>query len=130
MIRPYTKSDYPILKGWCEANGISTLTEATIPYSTFIAEYEGQPVMSLSLILPNSKEIAYLEYFIASPAFKSEKRSLISKDLVKYAEDVAKSMGYVKLTCLAPNAALASHYESFGYRPNLSGLTLLVKELR
>ena len=130
MIRAYKSTDYALIKGWCETKGISTLTPYTLPPTTYLFEHEGEPVVSVSLIAPNSKEIAYLEYFIASPAFKSNKRREMSQSLIKYVEGVARDMGYNKLTCLAPNVALSEYYESFGYSPNLSGLTLLVKEIR
>jgi hypothetical protein len=131
MIRGFKKSDYPFIESWAISKGITTLTRDQIPsWSTFIWEEDTVPKISISLLLPNALEVAYLEYFIADPEFRHPKRREMSKYLIEYTEDKARAFGYKKLVCLAPNAKLRDYYETFGYSPNLEGLTLMVKEIK
>lgn len=128
-IRPYQTTDYTMIERWCREAGITTLTRDTLPWSTFVAEYDEIPMASLSLILSNAKEYAYLEYAIGNPAANREIRRESFRSLVSYIERAAKQMGYKHLVCHAPNEKLSSYYTSFGYQPNLKGVTTMVKEL-
>lgn len=128
-IRPYVPQDFATINEWCKAANVVTLTEDTLPWSTFIHDYKGQAAVSLSLILSNAKEYAYLEYAIGNPEIKKDIRRELFSNLVKYIERVAKQMGYKKLVCLAPHPKLEAYYSTLGYQPNLKGLTAMIKEL-
>lgn len=129
MIRQYNLDDYVHLKSWAEAQGITTLTPSLIPSSTFVGVSQDKPVVSLSLLLTNNNEYAFLEYALGDPKAKGPIRQLLFKGLVQYIEQVAKGLGLKKLLCLAPHPDLERYYSEFGYQPNLRALTLMAKEL-
>lgn len=130
VIRKYHPTDLSLLESWAKAYGIASLNEAAIPSTTYIAEVGGEPVVSLSMMLTNNREFAYLEYAIGNPSFaSSEVRKSVFKDLVQWMEHLAKSAGYKRLVCLAPDPKLEAYYDSLGYKVERRGLSFLMKDL-
>jgi len=127
-IRRYTASDFEMLQSWAKGYGVETFTREMLPHTTYIASYEDRPMISLSLIATNADR-AYLEYALGDPALMGPLRRQLFRDLVQYVETEARRLGFQKVICLAPNSKLGSYYSSFGYVPNLLGLSLMVKEL-
>ncbi len=125
----YTESNhFDTIAAWARTAGVEVFTKDMLPLTTYIATYEGAPAVMLSLITTNTDR-AYLEYALGNPDMKGPIRRQLFKDLVQYVQDVAQGLGYSKLICLAPNTKLSEYYASLGYSPNLSNLSLMVKEL-
>lgn len=130
VIRKYQPTDLALLESWAKSYGIPSLNEAAIPATTYIAELDGHPVVSLSMMLTNNKEYAYLEYAVGNPEFgPSKARQAAFKDLVQWMEHLAKGAGYKRLVCLAPDPKLEAYYESLGYKTERRGLSFLMKDL-
>lgn len=129
-IREYTQADFETIKSWWEGVKMYGFSESFIPEeSTYIALWRGEPIASISLVKTNVKEYAWLENLIGNPEMDGGEREYAVSSLVKYVESKAKSLGYEKLLCIAPNGKLSNRYLEMGYVPSLSSVTIQVKEL-
>lgn len=130
-IRNYQTSDFEIVRSWWEERGMKGFTQGFMPDSqwAFIAEWRGEPVASISIIKTAISEYAYLENLVASNLIDADLRHYAVQALVTKAEEKAKTWGYKKLLCLAPNEKLSKRYQEMGYTPSLSNVTVQVKEL-
>ena len=129
-IRNYKYTDYPVLKAWWEANNEAAPTLSLMPLeSTFVAEWEGKPLLSVTLYLTNCKEIAFVENFIGDPEAKGPLRKEAGQVLQRYIEKWAKAAGYNRLMCTLLTEPLKPRYEELGYKTGVSGVSLMVKEI-
>lgn len=127
--RSYTPLDFASIQEWFQYHGMNGFTPDFVPRTTYIATYGSRPIASLSLITTNVTEYAHLENLVADPHISAELRRKAVAGLVNYIESQAKSMGYKKLMCLAPNDKLEKRYSELGYSIGLKGLTSMVKEI-
>lgn len=128
-IRPYQIEDYELLKGWWEQINEVPPTPGLLPIgSTFILEYNNQPVLSICLFLTNV-EVCYLENFIADPEFKEPVRKLLSQKIVDYAVEHAKVRGYKRVGAFTNKIKLASRYKQLGLEDHASDVLILAKRI-
>ena len=128
-IRHCSLTDFYTIKTWWERNGQHGFTEKFLPTTSYVAEWRGEPVASISVLRTNISEYAYLENLVSNPDYPKHDRKPVIEALVAYAEKQAKELGYKKLLCLAPNDKLSKRYEEMGYTPSLFNVTVQVKEL-
>jgi len=128
-IRPYKPEDYKILAEWHKVYDETCPTEGMIPTTTFILELQKQPVLAVSLILPNIQDICYVENFVGNPVYKGELRKQLGLILLDYISKVAKQMGYKKLFCLGYKDKIKARYEEMGFINILNNISSFIKEL-
>lgn len=124
MIRPYNPADYPVLKEWMD------VPEHTFPIdSTYIAEHDELPAVSLSVYFTNDPAFALLENFLGDPGLDKQIRRGLSEALVQHVEAVSRSRGVTRLVCIAPHQKLENRYRELGYGVVLENVSCLAKEL-
>lgn len=115
-IRNYTQKDYIMLKGWWEMSGeVGPELESLPENTTYILEYEGSPLLSITIYLTNCKNLALLENFIGNPAFAGQLRKDMSQKLVDYCYAQCKQAGYKTLLCFSlNNEKIINRYQELG----------------
>lgn len=128
-IRPYTKSDYSMIKGWWERHGELVPPEDTMPLnSTFVLEVAGTPAYSICVLFTNSRGVAYIENFVRNPTFRT-KNNGYGRILSSYIDDFIKKSGYTRAVCYSLNEKTDYWYNKHGYRSVAKVSTMHIKEL-
>lgn len=131
VIRNYKNTDFEYVAQWWAAADEPTPPPGCMPpNSTFVVEHDGRPVMSLSVLLTNTPEISYLEFFVADPMFKGEARKQAAPMLVEHCCKFARELGYKRAICFADCEPLVHRYKELGMRQTTEGLASFVRELR
>lgn len=130
IIRPYIEKEFDLIAGWWRESGsVPPCPGMMIEDGTFVVDLDDTPTMSLTVLLTQSKQMAYIEGYICRPGVKKEVRSEIGADLWNHCFEFAKARGYARVVCLAPNEKLASRYEDLGMTRTLSEIHSLAREL-
>lgn len=113
-IKPYNKSDFKeIASWWKESTGQSPLEDMLVEDGTFILEIDNVPALCLTVLLTQSRHMAYLFSFIKNPIFK-ENLEEYGQQLWNYCFEYAKSKGYSRVLCFSDNKKLSEKYIRFG----------------
>lgn len=96
---------------------------------TFVLELDNIAVLSATVLLTQSKEMAYIEGFIKNPAVKHFNLECYGKSLWEHCYDYAKAKGYKRVLTYPSVNKLVEKYTRFGMRITVRNLTSLVKEL-
>lgn len=131
-IRPYVASDYKMVAAWALELTQTAPKDNQLPIeSTFIVEDSGgTPITVASVILTNSKAFCMFENLIANPMASKESRRVGVSLLMAYADKLAKENGYCGMLIMSEKPALQKRYQEFGFKPTLSGLMAMYKDLR
>lgn len=128
IIRNYISSDYSEIASWWEKSGhVAPIKGFMSPEVTYVLELDNIPALSLSMLLTNSKEAAYMEAFIKNPKFNNlhEYGFLLWDHCFKE----AKKAGYKRVICASNIPKLFSKYEDFGMKKVSENYTGFVREL-
>lgn len=129
-VRAYKNSDYSTISSWWKnSTGARPAKGLMIENGTFILELNGIPAMCLTVLLTQSKEIAYCTAFIKNPIFKDDNLEEYGQILWSCCNAYAKSNGYKRTICFSNIPQLQEKYKRFGYIPEHKNLTNFVKEL-
>lgn len=129
-IKPYSHSDFEQICSWWDGYGESRPVEGMmIENGTFILELNEIPTLCLTVLLTQSKEMAYLFAFIKNPTFNGQNLEEYGRVLWDYCAKFAKDLGYKRVICFAGTNKLKDKYEKFGMKQTMTGLSSLVKEL-
>ncbi len=129
-IRPLGASDLPIIMKWWAAANEPAPPSDTMPLeSSFVAEVDGKPVLSVSVLLTNSPSLAYTENFIGAPDSKGASRREAALMLSDHIAAFAKARGCKYLACIAYRPKLWGRYEELGYVKTLEGVSTFVRQL-
>lgn len=129
-IRPFKESDYEEICSWWRAHGeFSPLPGMMTEEGTFVLELDDEPVMTLSVLMTQSKEIAFFEGYCSKPGLDKEIRNSLGKMLWAYGYEFLKDRGYKRVIAYTDKDALAERYQNLGMRPNVSGLHSLGRVL-
>jgi hypothetical protein len=96
---------------------------------TFVVEYDGILIMTLTALMTQSKEIAYIEGYCAKPGLDKKLRREIGEILWNYGFNFLKAKGYKRAIAFTDKPALVKRYKDFGMHENISGLMSLGREL-
>lgn len=128
-IRPYRHSDFSMIVSWWNAAGQCPPIEGMMsPAGSFVLELNGEPALSLSLLLTQSKEISFIEGFIKNPAFKQSLEEY-GTVLWQHCFSVAEELGYKRVVCYCLEDKLINKYKRFGMEQTASGLSSFVRVL-
>ncbi len=97
--------------------------------TTFVIENEGKPAAFLTLYVTNAKGMSYFENAIRDPKLTKELGNALFSKLVSYGLEFARTLGYKRILCYAPNQKLKKRYSDLGFKSTLNELSSLVKEL-
>jgi len=129
-IRLFTADDYNEVCSWWMSHNEPVPPKELISDYTYILETaDGVPWICLSLITFNVPWIAWSAGLVSNPKVGSPGRKAAVKTLWDYVADMAKSMGYQNLLCVAPNEKLEARYKDLGFKVTKQNQTFLVKEL-
>ena len=109
------RKEWELLQKWWEASGQTSLTPDMVPPTTFLAEEDGEPLVSLSLTTSNTLYGAELSFFVGNPEKKGPARREATREIFLFVEGLAKLLGYRKLYGFASNAKLGAYYNGLGY---------------
>lgn len=130
QIRNYTDADFEMIQGWwTKQNEVPPTKEMLPPDTTFICEYEGVPLVSITVYLTNSKEFCMLDNFVGNPEFPGEKRKEASGRIIGWSEVFAMTLGYKSMMCLAMKDKLKEYYTTFGYTKRFDNVATFNKAL-
>jgi len=130
QLRNFKANDYEELVRWSNAASIPPPPPGTfLEASTYLIEGPNGLVATLTWYPQPTLEFAILEGLLSNPDVPKRLRRQAVNRLAAHVEKVAKSCGYKRLLCLAPNESLARRYEQLGYTVTLGGVFTLVKTL-
>lgn len=113
-IRSYKKSDFNMIYSWWEQIGEPLPIEGVmIENGSFLLELDNVPALALTILLTQSKELAFIEGFIKNPIFKKSLEPY-SQILWNHCLDYAKNLGYKRVLVLSDKEKLFSKYEHYG----------------
>lgn len=122
------KSQIAMIQEWWLDHAEAEIPAGFFPLnSTWIAEIDGVPALSVSLYLTNA-DVCYVENFIGNPTSVGPARREATERLLAYITRKASEFGYTRMVCLAPNEKLREYYKKIGFTETGTGLTSLVKE--
>lgn len=128
-VRPYQDSDFELLKLWYRKwEDCEPIESMHQPDSTFVLEYKGRPVMSMMILLSQSKEFSFLEGFIRDREFQLPKDYDLGMILGVHCMHFAKQKGYKRCLALAACEKTSERYQEAGLRVLGKELILLGKE--
>lgn len=114
-IRPYKHSDFKMICGWWLANNERSPIEGTmIENGSFILELDNIPAMILTILLTQSKELAFFEGFVKNPEFKEKSLESYGKKLWDHCLAYGKNLGYKRVIAISDKEKLFSKYERYG----------------
>jgi hypothetical protein len=129
-VRNFTGSDFEMIQSWWKTQNEFPPTLEMLPEeSTFICEFNKNPMVAVTLYLTNSKEFCMLDNFVGNPEQRGELRKEASQVIVSYAEAFAKELGYKSIMCMSLKNRLSEYYQSFGYIKRLTNVSTFNKEL-
>lgn len=127
-IRLYKKEDYNMIANWwIAANEPPPPTEIMADDSTFILEIDGRPMISVMLLMTNTK-LAWVTSFVKNPEFKNSKEA--SKAIITHAENFAKEKGYTTTLMFAYTDKLKKRYQELGYINSANNISSFVKRIK
>lgn len=97
LVRPYQSQEYGLLKDWFDAYDWECYPKNCISPASFIAEYEGKPVVFSSLYPTVGCKLATLGFTIADPKSDKEIRREAIVTIIKHIEQYALEIGYEHL---------------------------------
>lgn len=130
-IRKYKPADLEIILSWYTREQVQQeiLSDALCEDGTFILEFDGMPIMCLTVLLTQSKQVAYLFNFIKNSKFEDINLEQYGKVLWDHCFHYAKELGYKRVLCFASIPQLKEKYLRFGMQISSPNLTGFVKEL-
>lgn len=130
IIRNYNKEDYKMLASWWHEHlQLAPREDMLPPDTTYILEYDNQPVLSACLYLMNCPGASMLENLISNPKHESLERKILVSYLIKYIEREAKKRGYNTLVLFSYQDKLKIRYEELGFVKTLDNVTTFAKEV-
>lgn len=129
MIRPYRNSDFEMICNWWTShNEPSPQLGMMVEDGTFIYEYNGQPILSLTVFITQSS-IGYFEGYISNPEINKEIRNKCGEKLWKHCFEYAEKRNIKYLLAYTDKSPLVKRYESFGMTKCINNLTGLIRNL-
>jgi len=128
-IRPYKHSDFETISSWWIANGEpAPINGIMVENGSFVLELDNVPSLALTILLTQSKELAFMEGFIKNPIFKEMSLEPYGFLLWNHCLDYARSFGYKRLIAISDKEKLFSKYERFGMKKTIPSMCF-VQEL-
>jgi len=129
-IRPFKESDFGLICSWWKAAGeFAPLPGMMTEDGTFVLELDGDPVMTLSCLKTQTKEISYFEGYCARPGLPKAVRNAIGRVLWEHGYQYLRNSGFKRVLIFTNKEALASRYERLGMNRNMSGVYALGRVL-
>ena len=116
-LRALQESDWETLQSWWKAWGWPEMSKDLMPLDGLgglIIEKGDKPIASGFLYLTNAK-VAWTEWIVSDPEYRSEDRIDALKMLVQGLEDVAISAGYKIILSIGRNKGLLNIHKELGY---------------
>lgn len=122
-IRPYQEEDFDeICSWWIEHKEFAPLPGMMTEEGTFVLEYEGKPILTLSVLMTQSKEIAYFEGYCAKPGIEKQLRNDLGEILFEHAYEFLRNRGFKRVIIFTDKPSLVHRYEELGMVKNMNGL--------
>ena len=129
-VRPYKESDYDMICEWWKAYEMAPpMRGMMIEDGTFVAELDGNPLMTITAFKTQSLEVSYLEGFCSKPGLINSIRNFASQSIVEHAYAYLRKLGFKRVNCLSLQDKLTKRYQELGGIVQCSGITSLGKEL-
>jgi hypothetical protein len=129
-IRAYRHDDFEEICSWWKEHGeCPPLSGMMIENGTFVTEYEGKIIMTLTVLVTQSLEIAYFEGYCAKPGLDKALRREFGKTLWEYGYEFLKLNGYKRVIAFTDKPVLVERYKELGMEENTKGLVSLGRVL-
>lgn len=130
VIRPYTNADFNEICSWWEGHHETPpIYGMMVEDGTFVVEYQGERVMTVTALKTQSQEVAYLEGFCVKPQTDKKLSHEFSNILFDHACRYLKKAGYKRALIMTNKHRIMDRYIDLGMRRTLSGVFTLVREL-
>lgn len=129
-IRAYKDTDFDEICSWWKDQGeCPPLPGMMTSQGTFVLEYEGTPVMTLSCMRTQSPEISYFEGYCAKPGLKKEVRNALGDLLWQHGYQYLRSHGFKRVLTFTNKETLLGRYQKLGMIKCMSGVYALGRVL-
>ncbi len=129
-IRPYKAADFDVIHAWWIQSGQNPPSPGCmIEDGTFVAEINGEPALSLTVLKTQSKQIALFEGYIAKPGLEKGLRNEAGAQLWERCYQYALEHGYRNAIVYSGKPQLTARYEKLGMTRSLEGLSALYRRL-
>lgn len=126
-IRQITGDDFFLINAWYRERGLGVPPEQLHPPTTYIADVNGDPVLSVSLVLTNCTAVGMIENLITKPNSELSREAL--PEVIRFIEIKAKEWGVKYLFMNAVVEKLKTKYEEFGFKRKADTFQYLFKEI-
>ncbi len=129
-IRPYQESDFEEICSWWKRHGETPpLPGMMVEEGTFVLEKDDKPVMTLTVLMTQTREISYFEGYCKSPELPKRMSNELGKILWQHGFQYLKERGFKRVIILTDKDALSDRYERLGMSKNMSGIHALGRVL-
>lgn len=130
LIRSFKNDEFSTIANWWTLqNECPPLEGMMVEDGTFVLELNNIPILSATVFLTQSKEMAYFEGFIKNPTVKKFNLETYGKMLWQHCCEWASARGYKRLIVYCNVNKIVEKYTRFGMRKTASDLTSLVREI-
>lgn len=130
VIRPYMSEDFPMIHSWWMAHKeVPPIPGMMTEDGTFVLEYDGAPIMTLSVLLTQSPEVSYFEGFCSKPGLDKKISHHAGQILWDYCYQFLVLNGFNRVIILTNKESLISRYKELGMTEYVKGLTSLGRKL-
>jgi hypothetical protein len=129
-IRAYQNSDFNEICSWWETyEAVGPQYGMMVEDGTFVVEKEGVLLMTMTVFLTQSKQIAYFEGFCVKPGTSRILSHELGTILWDHCYRYAKEKGYKRVIIFTDKTALCNRYLDLGMSLSMSGVYALRREL-
>jgi hypothetical protein len=130
-IRSFDNGDFEMIASWWTARGeLPPLPGMMVEDGTFVLEYDGEPIMSLTVFLTQSRELSYIEGYICRPGVSKEVSHEGGQMLWNHAYWWATTAGSKRVLCYTNKEKLVERYQDLGMTKSpVNQLSCLYREL-
>jgi hypothetical protein len=129
-IRRYQHNDFEEICSWWREHGeCPPLPGMMIEDGTIVMEHDGKPVMTLTILITLSNEIAYFEGYCAKPGIDKQLSNRCGKSLFEYGYEFLKLNGFKRAIIFTDKPALVERYKELGMDVNMKDLVSLGRVL-
>ena len=129
-IRHYEDSDFDEICSWWRGHQeFAPLPGMMTEEGTFVLELDGKPVMTLSVMMTQSKQVSYFEGYCAKPGLDQIISNQLGVILWEHGYNYLKKNGYKRVIAFTDKKKLVDRYTALGMTPSMLCLTALGRNL-
>lgn len=122
------EAHYEIAAKWWAAQSWPVIPLTHLPKTGVVVSCDGKPA-ACAWIYKTDSAICWVEWIVADPDVRHEKRAAVLSTLISAAKMTAELMGYQSAFMTIKNQSLAGRIEAHGFKTTEQGMTNYICDL-